>query len=121
METAVPPGGEVLTGATQRRLGLPTATAAAVAATVVAAAMGATGAAEQPALVAALRALMVGAPLGVGLYAWRRHPDERFGLLLTATGAVCLVTTLAESDDALSYTIGRWAGWYVVVMVAALV
>jgi signal transduction histidine kinase len=121
MEITAPPRGEVLTSAAQRRLGLSTATVAAVAATAVAALMGVTGAAEQPALVAALRGLMVGVPLGVGLYAWRRHPDERFGLLLTATGAVCLITTLAESDDALSYTIGRWAGWYVVVMVAALV
>ena len=44
---------------------------------------------------AAARALMVGAPLGVGAYALRRPPFARFGVLLVAAGFAWFLTTLA--------------------------
>jgi hypothetical protein len=58
------------------------------------------GAASHPLLVASARALIVGAPVAVGLYVWYRRPEERFGRVLVAAGAAWFVTTLAESDDA---------------------
>jgi signal transduction histidine kinase len=94
---------------------------AGLAAVAVAATVAGSGAAEQPALVALARALMVGAPIGVGLYAWRHGPDERFGLLLIAAGAGWFVTTLAESGDELLYTLGRTAGWLVEVLLVYLI
>jgi len=68
---------------------------------------------DQPALAAAGRALMVAAPVAVGCYAWHRRPGERFGPLLIAAGFGWFLTTLAESDDATLYSIGRVAGWLV--------
>jgi signal transduction histidine kinase len=64
-------------------------------------------------LAAAGRGLMVAVPVAVGCYAWYRRPDERFGLLLVAAGFGWFLTTLAESDDAVLYSIGRVAGWLV--------
>jgi signal transduction histidine kinase len=69
--------------------------------------------ADHPGLAAAGRALMVAAPVAVGCYAWRRRPGERFGPLLIAAGFGWFLTTLAESDDATLYSIGRVAGWLV--------
>jgi signal transduction histidine kinase len=57
------------------------------------------------------RALTVAAPLAVGVYALRRPPFERFGKLLIAAGLAWFLTTLANSDDAVLYSIGRVAGW----------
>jgi signal transduction histidine kinase len=71
-----------------------------------------------PGLVALLRALIVGVPIAAGLYALLRQPEERFGLVLVAAGAGWFVTTLAESQDDVVYTVGRIAGW---VMEAGLV
>ncbi len=62
---------------------------------------------------AAGRALMVAAPVAVGCYAWYRRPQERFGVLLVAAGYGWFLTTLAESDVALLYSVGRIAGWLV--------
>ena len=62
---------------------------------------------------AAGRALMVAAPVAVGCYAWYRRPQERFGVLLVAAGYGWFLTTLAESDVALLYSVGRIAGWFV--------
>ena len=56
---------------------------------------------------------MVAVPIAVGLYAWHRRPDERFGPLLVAAGFGWFLTTLAESDDSLVYSIGRVSGWVV--------
>ena len=64
-----------------------------------------------PGLVAAARASMVGVPIAVGLYAWYSRLNERFGLLLVAAGGCWFATTLAESSDAVLYTVGRTAGW----------
>jgi signal transduction histidine kinase len=53
----------------------------------------------------------VGVPLAVGVVACRRPPFERFGRLLVAIGAVMPAATLALSDDAVLYSIGRVANW----------
>jgi signal transduction histidine kinase len=66
-----------------------------------------------PGLAAAGRALMVGVPIAVGLYAWHRRPEERFGPLLVAVGFGWFLTTLAESGDEVLHSIGRVAGWVV--------
>jgi signal transduction histidine kinase len=63
--------------------------------------------------VAAGRALMVGVPIAVGLYAWHRRPEERFGRLLVAVGLGWFLTTLAESGNEVLYSAGRVAGWLV--------
>jgi signal transduction histidine kinase len=71
--------------------------------------------------VALARALMVGLPLAVGLYALRQHPNERFGRVLVIAGAAWFVTTLAESEGELVYTLGRLAGWLVEVLLVYLI
>ena len=68
---------------------------------------------EATALAAVGRASMVALPIGVGLYARHRRPGDRFGLLLTIAGFAWFLTTLAESDNELVYSIGRVAGWLV--------
>ena len=56
---------------------------------------------------------MVAVPIAVGLYAWHRRPTDPIGGLLVALGFGWFLTTLAESDDELLYSIGRVAGWVV--------
>jgi signal transduction histidine kinase len=70
---------------------------------------------------AAGRGLMVAVPVAVGCYAWRRRPGERFGPLLIVTGFGWFLTTLAESDDELLYSIGRVASWLVELELVYLV
>jgi signal transduction histidine kinase len=67
--------------------------------------------AEYAWLEALARATMVGAPLAVGVYAWRRPASERFGVLLMLAGVCWFLTTLSESSDPLVYSIGRLAAW----------
>jgi signal transduction histidine kinase len=93
---------------------------AGVAATAAAAVLAYNGAASQPGLTAFARAVIVGVPVAVGLYAWYTGPNERFGALLVAAGGGWFVTTLAESHDSLAYTIGRTAGWLVELLVVYL-
>jgi signal transduction histidine kinase len=57
------------------------------------------------------RAVMVGAPIAVGLYARRRPPFERFGTLLIAVGVAWFVATLSGSRDDVLYSVGRIAAW----------
>jgi len=57
------------------------------------------------------RALMVGAPIAVGLYARRRVPFARFGGLLVGIGCLWFVGTLSNSPDSVVYSIGRVGGW----------
>ena len=99
-------------------VGLALAGAAATAATAAVAHAGADGSAG---LTALARALCVGVPFAVGLYAWYRGENRRFGILLMAAGAGWFVTTLAESDAAVAYTVGRTAGWLVEVLIVYLV
>ena len=103
-----------------RRLVLAGLTVAAVAAVAVSVGVTVSGPAEHPINVAAARALMVGVPIAVGLYAWHRGTDRRLGLLLVCTGAAWCVTTLAESGDGVVYTVGRTAGWLVEVLLVYL-
>ena len=90
-------------------------------AVAAAAALGYAGAAGQSGLTALARALIVGVPIAIGLYAWSRRPSERFGLLLAAVGGAWAVTTLAESPDPVAYTMGRTAGWLAELLVVYLV
>jgi len=94
---------------------------AVLAATTATAAIAASGATTHPELVAFTRALIVGVPTAVGLYAWSRSPTQRFGMLMVAASAAWSLTTLAESGDELYYTIGRAAGWVVEVLVVYLI
>jgi hypothetical protein len=53
------------------------------------------------------RVLTVAAPVAVGLYALRHRTLERFGMLLVVSGLGWFLATLANSDDAVVYSIGR--------------
>jgi signal transduction histidine kinase len=77
--------------------------------------------ADREPLVALARALMVGLPLAVGVYALHQRPSERFGGVLVVAGCAWFVTTLAESDDATLYTVGRVAGWLTEVLLVYLI
>ena len=94
---------------------------AGAAATAAAAALGYAGAEVQPGLTALARALIVGAPIAAGLYAWSRRPSQRFGLLLVATGGGWFLATLSESTDPAIYTMGRTAGWLVELLLVYVV
>jgi signal transduction histidine kinase len=48
--------------------------------------------------------------IGVGLFAWQRRPDNRVGMLMTATGFVWLVSCMALSDLPLVFSIGSVLG-----------
>lgn len=70
---------------------------------------------------AAIAALTVAALLGVGLYAWWRGGQGRFGKVLFATGICWFLASLSNSDVELLYSVGRVAGWvFEVVLVYAL-
>jgi signal transduction histidine kinase len=66
----------------------------------------------------AVSVLTIAALLGVGLYAWYRDPDGRFGPVLFATGICWFFVTFANSDDELLYSVGRIAGWVFEVILA---
>ena len=68
---------------------------------------------DEAELEALVRALTVAAPIAVGIYALHRPPFERFGRLLLLAGAGSFLTTLANSDQEVLYSIGRIAGWIV--------
>ena len=98
----------------RQRIGFALVAVAGLAATVTAAAITATNVSGEGASLAALaRASMVAAPVAVGLYAWHRRPADHFGRLLVAVGFGSFLTTLAEADAELLYSIGRVAGWFV--------
>ena len=121
MDTAVSVSERVPAGRDLRRGGLVAIMLAGAVATAVAAELAYAGAESRPGLTALARALSVGVPIAVGLYAWYRGENRRFGILLMATGAGWFVTTLAESDGAVAYTIGRTAGWLVELLIVYLV
>jgi signal transduction histidine kinase len=64
-------------------------------------------------LEATVRALTVGIPITVGIYARRHPPFERFGTLLVATGCGWFLTTLSGSPNEVFYSVGRVSGWLV--------
>jgi hypothetical protein len=69
----------------------------------------------------AARVLMIGLPIGVGLFAWSQPASARFGRNLTLTGFVFVLTMLSSSTDEVVYGIGRLAGWAVEVWIVYLV
>jgi signal transduction histidine kinase len=90
---------------------------AGIAACVLAAVLTASGPDdEDAALQAAARALMVGAPIAVGLYARRFAASARFGGLLVVAGFGWFLATLSESQDVWVYSVGRVAGWLVEIV-----
>jgi signal transduction histidine kinase len=121
MDTAVSVSERVPAGRDLRHGALVAIAVAGAAATVAAAELALEGAATSPGLTALVRALSVSAPIAVGLYAWYRGHNRRFGVLLMAAGAGWFVTSLSESGDAVAYTVGRTAGWLVELLVVYLV
>jgi signal transduction histidine kinase len=70
---------------------------------------------------AAIAGLTVAALLGVGLYAWRRNGQGRFGQVLFATGLCWFLASLSNSDVDLLYSVGRIGGWvFELVLIYAL-
>jgi signal transduction histidine kinase len=121
MELAASAAARPGVGRYRSQLFLRTCWLAVLTATATAALIAASGSySAHPELVAMARALIVGLPLAVGLYAWSRRTCERFAVLLMVTGAALFVTALAESDDQLIYTVGRTAGWLVEVLLVYL-
>ena len=96
--------------------------AAALVAGVGSAAIATSGAeTNHPELVGLVRGMIAAIPIAVGLGVWAGRPNERFGMLLVGTGTVLAVSTLAELDDELAYTIGTMAGWLVEVLFLYLI
>ena len=56
---------------------------------------------------------VVGVPAAVALLQLRRRPADRFARLLLAAAFVVAFTTLAVSDDAVPYSVGRTIVWLV--------
>ena len=44
--------------------------------------------------------------VGTGLYAWRRRPESRFGLLMVLTGFAWFLGPVYASDSPLVFTVG---------------
>ncbi|MGD9736414.1 MAG: sensor histidine kinase [Solirubrobacterales bacterium] len=66
----------------------------------------------------AIAVLTIAALLGVGLYAWYRGGEGRFGQVLFATGICWFFVTLSNSDASLLYSLGRISGWVFEVLLA---
>jgi signal transduction histidine kinase len=67
---------------------------------------------ERPFL-ALINVLTVAVPIAVGLAVWHLRPRNRFGPLLIAAGFAWSLTTLAQSDSSLLYSVGRVSLWAV--------
>jgi signal transduction histidine kinase len=72
-------------------------------------------------LAALARGVIVAVPVAVGLGTAVRMENNRFGLLLAGLGGLMLLATFAESNDALTYTLGRVAGWLVELLLIYLI
>jgi signal transduction histidine kinase len=48
--------------------------------------------------------------VGAGLFAWWKHPDNRVGMLMSATGFVWLLSLVGGSDIPLLFTLGNAIG-----------
>ncbi len=58
--------------------------------------------------------------VGVGLFAWRREPDNGFGRLLLLAGFGWFFVSLGSADSSLLYSVGRVAAWVVEVLLIYL-
>jgi signal transduction histidine kinase len=67
------------------------------------------------------RAVTVGAPIAVGLYARRHTVFVRFGGMLIGVGLAWFMATLAGSPDEVVHSIGRTAAWCVEVAIVYVV
>ena len=116
-------GTDVLSASTREdRIAVYAVVVAGAAATVAAAGLTVAGSDAQNAWLAAVaRAVVVGAPIAVGLYACRRRTTERFGRLLVFAGFFWFLTTLSEASNPVAYSIGRTAGWVVEPLLLYLV
>jgi len=65
--------------------------------------------------------VVVGAPMLVGIVAWRVQAGGRFARLLFALGVLFALTALSLSDDGTLYSIGRVAVWLVEPAVLLLI
>ncbi|HEY3728836.1 MAG TPA: histidine kinase [Solirubrobacteraceae bacterium] len=94
-------------------IGALTAAAVAVTAGVTAAGAGpTTGASGNEVVLEAVgRAVVVGVPLAVALYACNRPAHARFGRLLLVVSVVWLLSSLSTSVSPVLYSVGRVAGW----------
>jgi signal transduction histidine kinase len=61
-------------------------------------------------LVAAVGLLVGWAFVGAGLFAWSRHPDNRVGMLMAATGFAWLLGLVGASDIPLLFAVGNVVG-----------
>jgi signal transduction histidine kinase len=64
-------------------------------------------------------ALVIAAPIGVGLATLARRQD-RFAAVLVGAGALWSLTVLAQSNDPTLYSLGRTAAWVVDIVVVYL-
>ena len=67
------------------------------------------------------RALYVLTPVAVGIYAWRRHPEERLGQLLILFALVAAIWTLNGSSDPALFGVARLVGVVVAPLYGYLV
>ncbi|HKD33484.1 MAG TPA: histidine kinase [Gaiellaceae bacterium] len=64
---------------------------------------------QSPHTTALVRGSLVAAYIGVGAYTWWRQPARRLGALIAAAGLLYSMTSLANSQQSLPFTIGRLA------------
>ena len=60
---------------------------------------------------AALHALVIGAPIATGLYAVRHRRSERFGRMLLLAALVWSLALLSDSSGSLAFSTGRVVAW----------
>jgi signal transduction histidine kinase len=119
MNAVVAPALRTTSAGVGRELAVAVAIALAVAVTFVLAPIaGMSGGAVR--LESAARVAVVGIPVVVGLYAWRRVPFGRFGTVLVLTAVLWLVVTFSLGDRSVAYSVGRVAEWIGVVAVVYL-
>src|SRR3954468_19966851 len=71
----------------------------------------ATAAPDHRVFAAVVYALVVAAPVAVGVGVLVRHPDDRFAWLLIGAGAAWSTVSLAASTEPVAYSLGRTALW----------
>jgi len=75
---------------------------------------------DQQATAAVLHGVIVAVPVALGCAALARRPDDRFAMLLVLAGFLWSTTALAESGDAVLYSLGRLLAWSSEAMVLLL-